>query len=73
MEVCKLVKYVDGKNPSDIVGNTPLHDAAIEGQEAVYKFLVDNEFDEVLSIIEELRKVEKRHFIKKFFPGILKK
>ena len=37
------------------------------------KFLVDNEFDEVLSIMKELRKVEKRHFIKKFFPGILKK
>ena len=37
------------------------------------KFLVDNEFDEVHSIMDELRKVEKRHFIKKFLPGILKK
>ena len=37
------------------------------------KKLVDTEFDEIISIMEKLRKVEKRHFIKKFIPGLLKK
>jgi ankyrin repeat protein len=42
LEICKyLVNKIDDKNPSDMNGWTPLHDAALEGSEKVCRLIMN--------------------------------